>query len=344
MIGAFERGPAAHPGRGAGPQQIDRRARSRNRGGAPSAGKCRSCVPQPSSAGWEPSLTKPSIDQVLTNSPGSLGRSRDLRVALGDVDDLDAEAVCASARPAGAVGGQGRSTRPVSRAMSSSACLTKCDTRPGLAPWVMTAVGPCIAAGRAAPARSRAARSWSARGRERRDRYSRRARARCRCRDRARPFPGKARSARRVETSTETLSRKSPRPTSGRRAPRGSSRGSAASTRSATPIASATRAAALLGGDDGDLGGRDIDMAQQQRQDALADAAEADDDEAARERRRASLRRTPEEEGGARCHRRPQPGGSGIRQRDRAARLPDGRASAARVRHPPRPSAPGRSR
>ena len=39
----------------------------------PSRGKFRSWLPQPSSAGWEPSLTKPSIDQVFTNSFGSFG-------------------------------------------------------------------------------------------------------------------------------------------------------------------------------------------------------------------------------------------------------------------------------
>ena len=31
---------------------------------------------------------------------------------------------------------------PVSRARFTSACLTKCETRPGLAPWAITAVGP----------------------------------------------------------------------------------------------------------------------------------------------------------------------------------------------------------
>ena len=40
---------------------------------------------------------------------------------------------------------------------------------------------------------------------------------------------------------------------------------------------------ARLGGDDRDPVGSDFQMAQQQRQDALADAAEADDDEAAGE-------------------------------------------------------------
>ena len=40
-------------------------------------------------------------------------------------------------------------------------------------------------------------------------------------------------------------------------------------------------AAVRLGGDDRDLVGADVEMAQQQRQDALADAAKADDQETA---------------------------------------------------------------
>src|SRR5205085_10059721 len=39
--------------------------------------------------------------------------------------------------------------------------------------------------------------------------------------------------------------------------------------------------AAQFGGDDRDLVGLEVDMTQQQRQDALADAAEADDDQTA---------------------------------------------------------------
>src|SRR2546430_13214653 len=39
----------------------------------PSRGKFLSCVPQPISLGCEPSLTKPSIDHVLTNSPSFFG-------------------------------------------------------------------------------------------------------------------------------------------------------------------------------------------------------------------------------------------------------------------------------
>jgi hypothetical protein len=39
--------------------------------------------------------------------------------------------------------------------------------------------------------------------------------------------------------------------------------------------------ATRLGGNDGNLTGADLEMAQQQRQDTLADAAKADDDKAA---------------------------------------------------------------
>ncbi len=87
-----------------------------------------------------PSLTKPSIDQVLTNSPGTLGLDRNLGVALGDVDDLDAE-IARELGPFGAVLGLGGVVL-TSSAMLSSASLTKCETSPGLAPWVSTAVGP----------------------------------------------------------------------------------------------------------------------------------------------------------------------------------------------------------
>ena len=90
----------------------------------------------------------------------------------------------------------GAAVMPASSARSSSATLMKCDTRPGLAPWVTTAVGPSGFLARERQARSRAARSWSAARARGRDRYSRRARARCRCRDRARPLRGTARSAR----------------------------------------------------------------------------------------------------------------------------------------------------
>src|ERR1041385_3494905 len=75
--------------------------------GLPSRGKLRSCVPQPSSLGCAPSLTKPSTDQVFTNSPGLLGMlgacvsrsavwmtfapARRRLTALGDVAALHAE-------------------------------------------------------------------------------------------------------------------------------------------------------------------------------------------------------------------------------------------------------------
>ena len=124
-----------------GPVEVDRRRRSRTRGGAPSAGSAFSCVPQPISAGWLPSDTKPSIDQVLTNSPTSLGCVRDLGVALGDVDHLDAE-VARQLRPSPRGWSAHAASCRCPRARLTSACFTKCETRPGLAPWAITAVGP----------------------------------------------------------------------------------------------------------------------------------------------------------------------------------------------------------
>ena len=103
---ALQRRPGPHAGGGAGARQIDRRAAAEIVTPRHRPGSAVSCVPQPSSAGWQPSPTKPSIDQVLTNSPGCLGDVGDLRVALGDVDDLDAEVAApgspSSARSVGA--------------------------------------------------------------------------------------------------------------------------------------------------------------------------------------------------------------------------------------------------
>ena len=168
--------------------------RSRTRGARRRGGSAFSCVPQPSSAGWQPSrdeaVDRPGVDE-LADLLGLLG---DLGVALGDVDHLDAEVARQLApSPRGSVGLA--RVRPVSRARLSSACLTKCETRPGLAPWAITAVGPPrylrrelqhVLAQRVVGAQRRPT-GWG--------RCSRPATARCRCRGRARPSPGRARPA-----------------------------------------------------------------------------------------------------------------------------------------------------
>ena len=61
-----------------------------------------SCVPQPSSAGCRPSEMKPSTDQVFQNTLSGFGLLGALRVALGDVDALDAD-LLHQLRPAFAV-------------------------------------------------------------------------------------------------------------------------------------------------------------------------------------------------------------------------------------------------
>ena len=86
-----------------------------------------------------------------------------------------------------------------------------------------------------------------------------------------------------LETSTERLSRKSPRPTTGSSTFLKFSRVSGCLTKR-TPYSAATFSPRLVGRDDGDLVGLDADVAQDQRQDALADAAEADEDQATGER------------------------------------------------------------
>ena len=85
-----------------------------------------------------PSDRKPSTDQVLTNTSRGFGVPGALRVALGDMHALDAEALrdaapflCSSALAA---------LSPRSAARLTSACLTNQETMPGLAPQQETAV------------------------------------------------------------------------------------------------------------------------------------------------------------------------------------------------------------
>ena len=82
------------------------------------------------------------------------------------------------------------------------------------------------------------------------------------------------------DTSTDTLSTKSPRPMYGSSSRRKLSRVSG-NTTNFTPYDSATFSAAIVGGDDRDALFRNADVAQHERQRALADAAEADEDDAA---------------------------------------------------------------
>src|SRR3954452_18415046 len=98
-----------------------------------------SWVPQPSSAGCMPSDTKPSTDQVLTNTFIGFGflESWVLRFAIWMPLT---PSLCASWAQPSRLFGSLKSVL-VSRAISSSACLTNHDTRPGLAPQMDTAVG-----------------------------------------------------------------------------------------------------------------------------------------------------------------------------------------------------------
>ena len=78
----------------------------------------------------------PGIDE----GPHGLRRLGALRVPFGDVDALDAER---HGEPSPVLARRGRGARwPTASATLSSACLTNQDTMPGLAPQVLTAVGP----------------------------------------------------------------------------------------------------------------------------------------------------------------------------------------------------------
>ena len=85
---------------------------------------------------------RPGVDELAR----LLGLVGDLRVALGDVDDLDAE-LARERRPSRRARSACRRPRRCPSAMFSSACLTKCETRPGFAPCVSTAVGRTLVAG-----------------------------------------------------------------------------------------------------------------------------------------------------------------------------------------------------
>ena len=79
-----------------------------------------------------------------------------------------------------------------------------------------------------------------------------------------------------LETSTDTLSRKSPRPSSGFSTRRKFSRVSG-SLMNLDAVLRRLVCAAIVRGDDGDALGCDADVPQHQRQGALPDAAEADE-------------------------------------------------------------------
>src|SRR5229473_150437 len=121
VIRTLERRPASDAGRRSPPQQIDCGAGSE--------------IVAASIRG-----EKPFIDQVLTNSPGSFGISDTCVSRSAMWMTLTPSRSARRAQSPLLVG----SPPPISEpcATSISACLTKCETRPGLAPCVRTAVVP----------------------------------------------------------------------------------------------------------------------------------------------------------------------------------------------------------
>src|SRR5258705_6709189 len=97
-----------------------------------------SWVPQPSSDGCTPSDRKPSTDQVLTNTSGSFGDLERWVSRSAMWMPLTPACRIKSAHSALVFGLGALSFR--SAATLSSACLTKKETMPGLAPQQETAV------------------------------------------------------------------------------------------------------------------------------------------------------------------------------------------------------------
>jgi hypothetical protein len=106
------------------------------------AGIQRSCVPQPSSAGWRPSLMKPSTDHVFQKTPTGLGCTARCvsRSAMWIPFTPRSRMNVAHARRSPVAGGD--ASCPMSRARRTSASFTNQDTIPGLAPQHETAVVP----------------------------------------------------------------------------------------------------------------------------------------------------------------------------------------------------------
>jgi hypothetical protein len=114
----------------------------------PFAGSDFSCVPQPSSAGCMPSETKPSTDQVLTNTFIGFGRFERCVSRSAMWMPFTPSLRASSPQPSRLFGSL--TVSPVSLARSIIACFTNHDTMPGFAPQVDTAVVPrgllCLAA------------------------------------------------------------------------------------------------------------------------------------------------------------------------------------------------------
>ncbi len=155
VIRAFKRRPAAHPRRRPGPQQIDRRTAAEIMAAA--IGREMPFMRPPAElrrlrAFADEAVDRPGVDEFAR----LLRDRRDLGIAFGDMNNLDAETLGEAGPIAARCRGCWRRASK-SRARSISACLTKCETRPGLAPWVRTAVGPRGKRRRSASALSRSA-------------------------------------------------------------------------------------------------------------------------------------------------------------------------------------------
>ena len=99
-----------------------------------------SWVPQPSSAGWNPSEIKPSTDHVFTKVPRGFGFARACVSRSAICTPLTPKDCISLAQPVRSVGMA--SSRPRSRTSVIIASFTNQLTMPGFAPQQDTAVVP----------------------------------------------------------------------------------------------------------------------------------------------------------------------------------------------------------
>ena len=197
VIGAFERRPAAHPGRRPRTQQIDRRTAAEIV--PPAIGREMPLMRAPAELGRLRALADKAVDRPGVDELARLlRRHRHLGIALGDMDGLDAEAL-GETRPlaaaAGNTGAEPRVAGEVGAGEVEKRLLDEMRDEARIGAVRHDRGRALEESGGARRARSRAARSWSAPPAAGSGRCSRPATARCRYRDRARPFAGRTRSA-----------------------------------------------------------------------------------------------------------------------------------------------------
>ena len=137
----FHRRPGAHARRGARPHQIDRRATAEIM--PTPVRRQRLLMRAPAEFGRLAALADEAVDRPGVDELARLlGERSPSAYRARRYGSPSRPALCANAAHPARVRRHRRIRHRYRAAIFSSACLTKCETRPGLAPCVSTAVGP----------------------------------------------------------------------------------------------------------------------------------------------------------------------------------------------------------